>query len=134
MSQPLYPFLAIYPQGPICFLYHELFLFVCFCFFAGGGFTCMRDNMLFVFLWLTYFSYIMSLRSIRVVTNGKISFYCIHSVQLPSRVRLFAIPWIAARQDSTVWLSNIPLCIYTTFCLSFKLSMDTYLASISWLL
>ena len=30
LSQPLYPFLAIYPQRPICFLYHEVF-------FWGGG-------------------------------------------------------------------------------------------------
>ena len=46
-------------------------------------------------------------RSIHVAANGIISFF--------------------------LWLSNIPVCIYTTSSLSIHLSMGTYVA-LSWLL
>ena len=63
-------------------------------------------HMMFVCLWLISLSMITS-RSTHVAANGIISCF--------------------------LWLSNIPLCICTT-SLSIPLSMDTCIASTSWLL
>lgn len=78
-----------------------------------GGWLHVWDNML-LFLWLTYFPSHNVLK-VYLCCHKWISFHCIHSVQLLSRVRLFAISGLQQRQDSTVWLSNVPLCIYITF-------------------
>lgn len=111
----------------ICFLHHELLV-------LGVDFY-MYEIICYLFFWPLYFPSHNVLKVYLYVTNGR-SFIPLYpfSSATSSCVRLFAIRWTAARQDSTAWLSNIPLCIYITFCLSFKLSLDIYIASISWLL
>ena len=67
----------------------------------------VSDITWFVFLCLTSLSMIIS-RSIRVAADGILSFF--------------------------LWLSNIPLCIYTKSSLSAYLLMDIWVASMFWLL
>ena len=66
-----------------------------------------NPGTVFVFLWLISLSIIIS-RSIHTALSGRISFF--------------------------LWLNNIPLYIYTTSALSIHLLMDTWVASILWLL
>ena len=87
-------------QPSVCSLY----LWVCFCFimvlhlFCFLDSQCKKNHMIFVFVWLISLSIITS-RSIHVIENGKVTLY--------------------------LWLSNIPLYIYTTSSLSVNLLMDT---------
>ena len=99
-----------YPLSP--FVNHTFVSYVCESLF--WKFTCIifkiphvSDITWFVFLCLTSLSMIIS-RSIRVAADGILSFF--------------------------LWLSNIPLCIYTKSSLSAYLLMDIWVASMFWLL
>ena len=75
-------------------------------FFLDSIYMCQR--MVFVFLSLTSSLSVTDSRSIHLTTNNSILFL--------------------------LWLSNIPLYICATSSLSIHLSMDTQVASMSWLL
>ena len=74
-------------------LFWVLFSFICYLFIILE-FTCKWNHIVFVFLCLTYFTYHDTMKVCYVITKGKISFIFL-------------------------WLSSIPLCIYTTYSLGF---------------
>ena len=90
----------------LCLWFYLYFVnkFICIIFLDS---TYKWYHMIFVFLLLTSLSMIIS-RSIYVAANDIISFF--------------------------LQLSNIPLCICTTFSLFIPLLMDIKFASMSWLL
>ena len=102
---PFHPFCPAPTSGSH---WSALYILSVWAFLFFSHFTYEWDHTIFVFLWLFSFS-IMPSRSTHVVTNGKILFI--------------------------LWLSKIPLPVHIFMSsLSIHPSMDTYIASISWLL
>ena len=101
---PFFPLatVSLFSMSMTLFLFYSLILL---CYSLDS--TCMWYHMVFVFVFLTSFSKIIS-RSICVTAGGIISFF--------------------------LWLSSIPLYICTTSSLATHLSMDIYVVSMSWLL
>ena len=114
MYLPVSHFIAAYPSPSPCpqsVLYVCVFICVLllgssepFCFFLDS--ICMCQHMVFVFLFLTYFT-----------LYDRLQVHPPHYKQL----------------NFSLWLSNIPLYICAA-SLSIHLSMDTQVASMSWLL
>ena len=72
--------------------------------------SCKWNHKIFVLLCLAYFTSVMSSRFIHALACVRISFF-------------FQFK-----------LNNIPLCDYTTLCLSIHQLMDIWVVSIFWLL
>ena len=115
MSMPLSHFVPAYPSHSLCAQVHSLRLPLYSCpaprfirtfFFFQIPYMC--QHTVFVFLFLTYFTLYDRLSSSTSLQITQFRF--------------------------CLWLSNIPLYICATSSLSIHLSMDTQVASMSWLL
>lgn len=71
ITRSLYPLTSIFPLFPSLGFWQQPFLLFLSLTFLASTYKCNRT----VFIFLTYFTCIMHLRTIHVVTNSRISFF-----------------------------------------------------------